>query len=374
MKTGRLKRAARKLISCSRSSYLLRLFLYSLALCGNIVKGKFANWNCTHNGDDSGMNNKKIKNNNEISELCSFSLGGYQQKVLIEGKCKDDPIVITLHGGPGTPIPFSVGCRGLLPVFTDEFIMVYWDQLGCGINNHVIDDSFSIDTFVQMTEDLIGKIKDKFPNNKIIIFSTSWGSILSAKLLEKNPYAVDCVIACGQIIKDVFICDEVRNTLAETSIPSKKLEKIKNVTVDNFKGNDLQLISNALRKYTNAYQNKIGKKAPMGTIVKGLLMSPDYKMKDFKAIMVNGYMKNTSLWKEIIHINLTEQLKSVQIPYIILQGDTDIVASTKSVEELVNSSNNANLQCKVVANTGHMPGAEMVDELLVILKKCKKQI
>ena len=327
----------------------------------------------THNGEDSEMNNKKIKSNNEISELCSFSLGGYQQKVLIEGKSKDNPIVITLHGGPGTPIPFSVGCRGLFPVFTDEFIMVYWDQLGCGINNHVIDDSFSIDTFVQMTEELIEKVKVKFPNNKIMIFSTSWGSILSAKLLEKNPFAVDSVIACGQIIKDVFICDEVRNTLTETGIPMKKLEKIKNVTVDNFKGNDLQLISNALRKYTNAYQNKIGKKAPMGAIIKGLLTSPDYKMKDFKAIMVNGYMKNTSLWKEIIHINLTEQLKSVQIPYIILQGDTDIVASTKSVEKLVNSSNNANLDYKVVANTGHMPGVEMMDTLLVVLKKCKQQ-
>lgn len=327
-----------------------------------------------HNGDDNKMNSKKIKSNNEISELCSFSLGGYQQKVLIEGKSKDNPIVITLHGGPGTPIPFSVGCRGLFPVFTDEFIMVYWDQLGCGINNHMIDDSFSVDTFVQMTEELIKKIKDKFPNNKIMIFSTSWGSILSVKLLEKNPYAVDSVIACGQIIKDVFICDEVRNTLAETGIPMKKLEKIKNVTVDNFKGNDLQLISNALRKYTNAYQNKIGKKAPMGTIIKGLLTSPDYKMKDFKAIMVNGYMKNTSLWKEIIQINLTEQLKSVRIPYIILQGDTDIVASTKSVKELVTSSNNANLVCKVVANTGHMPGVEMMDTLLSTLKKCKQQI
>lgn len=54
-----------------------------------------------------------------------------------------------------------------------------------GINNHEIDDSFSIDTFVQMTEELIEKIKDKFPNNKIMIFSTSWGSILSAKLLKK---------------------------------------------------------------------------------------------------------------------------------------------------------------------------------------------
>lgn len=326
-----------------------------------------------HNGDDNVMNHKNIKNNNEISELCSFSLGGYQQKVLIEGKSKDNPVVITLHGGPGTPIPFSVGCRGLFPVFTDEFIMVYWDQLGCGINNHVIDNSFSIDTFVQMTEELIEKIKVKFPNNKIMIFSTSWGSILSAKLLGKNPHAVDSVIACGQIIKDVFICDEVRNTLAETNIPMKKLEIIKNVTVNNFKEKDLQLISNALRKYTNAYQNKVGKKAPMGTIIKGLLTSPDYKMKDFKAIMVNGYMKNSSLWKEIIQINLTEQLRGVQVPYMILQGDTDIIASTKSVKELVDNCDNANLEYKVVANTGHMFGVEMMDTLLDTLKNYKRQ-
>lgn len=320
------------------------------------------------------MKKKIIKSNNEISELCSFSLGGYQQKVLIEGKNRDNPIVITLHGGPGTPIPFSVGCRGLFPVFTDEFIMVYWDQLGCGINNYVIDNSFSVDTFVQMTEELIEKIKVKFPNNKIMIFSTSWGSILSAKLLEKNPYAVDSVIACGQIIKNVFICDEVIDTLAQTNIPVKKLERIKNVTVDNFQGKDLQLISSALRKYTNAYQNRIGEKAPMGTIIKGLLKSPDYKMKDFKAIMVNGYMKNTSLWKGIIQINLTEQLRNVKVPYIILQGDTDIVASTKLVKELVVDSNNTCLDCKVVADTGHMPGVEMMDTLLTVLKECSLQL
>ena len=314
------------------------------------------------------MNKRRAKFNNEISELCSFSIGGYQQKVLIEGKSKDNPIVITLHGGPGTPIPFSVGCRGLFPVFTDEFIMVYWDQLGCGINNYVIDDSFSIDTFVQMTEELIESIKAKFPNNKTIIFSTSWGSILSAKLLEKNPYIVDSVVASGQIIKDVFICDEVRDTLAKTTIPVKKLERIKSITIDNFKGKDLQLISSALRKYTNAYQNKIGEKAPMGTIIKGLLTSPDYKMKDFIAIMVNGYMKNTSLWKEIIQIDLTEQLRNVKVPYMVLQGDTDIVASTKLVKELVSDSNNINLDCKVIANTGHLPGVEMMDALLAVLK------
>ena len=132
------------------------------------------------------MKRKDISTNNEISDLISLSLNGYEQKILIEGKSRTLPVVITLHGGPGTPIPFSVGCRGLFPEFTDNFIMVYWDQLGCGINNCIIDDAFSIDDFVKMTEDLIKEIKKRFVDNKILIFSTSWGSILSAKLLVRN--------------------------------------------------------------------------------------------------------------------------------------------------------------------------------------------
>lgn len=318
------------------------------------------------------MKRKDVISNNEISELCAFSLGGYEQKVLIEGKRKDSPIIITLHGGPGTPIPFSVGCRGLFPQFTDNFIMVYWDQLGCGINNFVIDDTFSIDSFVQMTEELVDHVKKKFPNNKVMIFSTSWGSILSAKLLERNPHAVDAVVACGQIIKNVFICDEVKNKLSQSGIPQRKLERINKVTVENYSGKDLQLISNSLRKYTDAYQNKTGAKAPMGLIMKGLITSPDYRMKDFKAIMVNGYMRNTSLWKEILRVNLTEQLKKVEVPYIILQGDTDIVASTQTVKDVVSVSDNTNLKYQVVVNTGHLPGVRMMDTLLSVLQETSR--
>ena len=55
---------------------------------------------------------KQIIAGNEISQLYTFLLGGISQKVLIEGKTKELPVVITLHGGPGTPIPLSVGCRG----------------------------------------------------------------------------------------------------------------------------------------------------------------------------------------------------------------------------------------------------------------------
>ena len=115
------------------------------------------------------MNNKRNSyiSSCEISSIESVKLGGYQQKIAIEGKSKNSPIVICLHGGPGSPIPFSVGCRGLFPDITDHLIMVYWDQLGCGINNRKIDNSFTIEHFVKMTADLIKEIKARFPKNKL---------------------------------------------------------------------------------------------------------------------------------------------------------------------------------------------------------------
>lgn len=307
---------------------------------------------------------KNIIRNNEVSQIYTFELGGYSQKVLMEGKRKCLPIVITLHGGPGTPIPLSVGCRGMFPAFSDKFIMVYWDQLGCGINNYKIDDHFKIKDFVNMTIDLLTEVKKIFPNNQVFIFSTSWGSVLSALAAELKPSEINGVVVCGQIIKDIFFHNEVIETLEKTNVSKKRLAIIKNTNLENAASKELQLISSCLAKYTNAYINKNGKKLPMFSVIKGLLTSPDYKLKDFKATMINGYKGNTSLWNELLKIDLTDTLFNIKIPYLILQGDTDIVASTQKVKEVVENSNNKNLKYYIVNNTGHCPGMEMMDEIL----------
>lgn len=309
------------------------------------------------------MNKKRktIIDNNKISELLTLRLGDYAQKVLIEGKSDNLPVVITLHGGPGTPVPFSVGCRGLFPEFTDKFIMVYWDQLGCGINNYKIDSSFKINNFVDMTSDLIEYIKKRFPDNKLFIFSTSWGSVLSALVSNLRFNDIDGVVASGQIVKDVFFNDEVMNALESSAVPKKKLEIIKNASSKKVNPKELQTINSCLTKYTEAYNNKRGKKAPLGSMVLGLMTSPDYSFADFKAVVDNGYRNNVSLWEELLKIDLSDILASIKVPYHIIQGDTDIVASTRTVKSIVDGCKNENLRCTVVENTGHFPGVEMMD-------------
>ena len=315
------------------------------------------------------MNKKRreIIKNNEISELLTFRLGGYEQKVLIEGKRKDLPVVITLHGGPGTPVPFSVGCRGLFPEFTDKFIMVYWDQLGCGINNYKIDDSFTISSFVAMTSDLIDNVRKKFPDNKIFIFSTSWGSVLGALVSQIKSDDICGAVVCGQIVKNIFFNDEVIGTLEKSNVPKCKLDIIKNATPETASSKELQTASTCLTRYTDAYNNRNGRKAPMGDIIMGLMTSPDYKFKDFKAVIDNGYKGNNSIWNELLKIDLTETIRSVKFPYYILQGETDIIASTNTIKNIADNSGNENLRCDIIGNTGHFPGAEMMEAVLKAL-------
>ena len=108
----------------------------------------------------------------EISEVKEVVLAGYKQKIAIEGKRKNLPVVLCLHGGPGSPVPFSVGCRGMFPDFTDRAVMVYWDQLGCGINNFPIDDGFTIESFVGRPD---RGIKVAFPRKRSVPFRYELG-------------------------------------------------------------------------------------------------------------------------------------------------------------------------------------------------------
>lgn len=312
------------------------------------------------------MNRKQYIKSCEISEIAEPVLAVYKQKILIEGKSKDLPVVICLHGGPGSPVPFSVGCRGLFPEWTGKAIMVFWDQLGCGANNYKIDDSFQIENFVKMTCDLINFIKEKFPENKLFLFGVSWGSILALNAAVCLPEMLDGVFVYGQVLKNLFFNEEVASAFDGAPVKAKKaVQKIlKDGTDCDYAVLDknLKKLYKLLSKHTNAYFNKNAKPAPIGKIVRGLMTSPDYKLRDFIAVAKNGYAKNTTLWRELLNTDLSPLLAKVQVKYLLLQGDTDIVTSTAKVVETVEKCNNENVTVKIVKNSGHMPSASAMEE------------
>lgn len=307
----------------------------------------------------------------EVSEILTVTLGGYPQKIAIEGKKRDLPVVICLHGGPGSPVPFSTGARGLFPEWTDKAVMVYWDQLGCGINNCKIDNSFSIDTFVGMTCDLVKEIKNRFPQNKLFLFGVSWGSILALKAALKISELLDGAFVYGQFLENNFFSQEMNK--AFSAAPQKvqrEVESIIKTGADcDYKVLDknLQTLFKHAQKYTNAYFNKNAEPIKIGEIARGLMSSPDYKFRDFMAVVKNGYRGNESLWSELVKIHIADSLSELKIPYFILQGDSDVVTSTSTVTKAVQNCGNEKVTCKIVKDSGHMPSLAAMVEVLKAL-------
>ena len=280
------------------------------------------------------------------------------------------PVVITLHGGPGSPVPFSVGCRGLFPEWIDAAVMVYWDQLGCGINNAAVDN-LNTEAFVNMTVDLVGEIKKRFPENKLYLFGISWGSVLALKTAVRVPELLNGVLVYGQVLKNLFFNDEVLSAF-ESAPKGKKLAVhniIKTNTDCEYKVLDANMkkLYKLLKKDTNAYTNKNSKPLAVGKIVKGLIASPDYTFKDFKAIVNNGYRQNEILWRELLEADLTDELSKVRVKNLLLQGDTDIITSTKFL--LSEDFGNENVTVRVIKNSGHIPSAAAMEECIETLKQ-----
>lgn len=300
---------------------------------------------------------RKVIESSEVSQVVELELGGYMQKVLLDGMRAENPVVIFLHGGPGTPIPFSVGCRGMFPDITEKVTMVCWDQLGCGINDYPIDDSFSIDNFVEMTVDLIKAMKARFPNNRLYLMGVSWGSVLAARAAVAAQDMLNGVLIYGQVLCDMTFNEEVYSALEGSKMPKsrkRQLQKIKMRTEHSEK--EAQQVMGWIRKYTQGYICKEEKTAPMGDIIRGLMSSPDYTMRDFKAMVVNGYMKNKSLIRELTEADMREVLRQVKVPYVIMQGSTDIVTSTAAIERFAAQCGNENIRVVRVEKSGHMPG------------------
>lgn len=281
--------------------------------------------------------------------------------------------MITLHGGPGSPIPFCVGSRGLFPEFTDQCILVSWDQYGCGINNAVLEETISISDLVQMTKDLVHFMKKDFEGNRIFLFAMSWGSVLAAKTAVEIPNAIDGVITYGQVLKKLMCTEDTVMALMNSEAPQKVKEQMKKVFAkDSPDYGDVKVISKWIRKYTEGYRNKKEPKVDIGSMIRGIIASPDYRFRDFIAIFKNGYLNNRSIGDELAKLDLSDTLSKIKIPYHIIQGDTDIVTSTKEMSEFINNCPNANLRLEQIENASHLPGSNGINAVMRAINNIHK--
>ena len=239
----------------------------------------------------------KIDPTTGVDELFKAEIGGIQQWIHARGVHRSDPVLLYLHGGPGSPM---MAFQSLFQnPLEGHFIVVHWDQRGVGKTyreNPNVDYPSTV-TYERMVNDaaeMVDFIRKRYGKEKIIVLGHSWGSILGLGLLEKHFSGIAAYVGTGQVI-DVLENETVgyAATLAEAKRQSnpkaiRALEAIAPYPDDTGMSASPKL--NVLRDWQMRFgfgSSRRHKGSFIKLLITHALKSPEYSLRDV-ATFLNG--------------------------------------------------------------------------------------
>lgn len=282
-----------------------------------------------------------IAQQKSIHEEKFISIEGIQQWITIKGDNITKPIILFIHGGPGSTM--SLYDDAMYGDWEKDFILVNWDQRGAGKTyGHnapaELDEAFLMKnqlTVTQMTKDGIELTKyllQYLKKKKVILLGTSWGSILGVKMALNAPELFYAYIGHSQFVSFSKNMEYSYNKVydmskeANDSLSIKELELMGTPPYDTAK-NYGQLLR-VVKKY-----ERINSDAAPDTWFK---ISSSYDNEkdendrsngdDFSFINFVGH-KKLGVKSMGLDIDFDKDALSFKIPVYLIQGEQDILTA-----------------------------------------------
>lgn len=311
--------------------------------------------------------NKSLKQN-EISEMRNVRLGEYNQKILLEGKSKNLPLLVILHGGPAMPVPFGNGYRGVYKELTDNFVVINWDQYGCG-NNEGDYTSLSIDNYVNMSKDLVKYLKKEFPNNELFLFGMSWGTILGARVTYDLPNVIDKYISYGTFTNMNTAYQYVGKQLLKEKLSNEEKEKVNNLLKQEYSLENITELQKISIKYNLNVQGIDKMDGFIYQSIWNLIFSPDYSIKNILSL-INNDVYTSKVYEEINHIDVTDIINEINLPIYMIQGKYDNQTPHEIVNKIIKKENIEYLELE---ESGHIPTKSDFNKLISYIINLKQK-
>jgi pimeloyl-ACP methyl ester carboxylesterase len=276
-----------------------------------------------------------------ISELKTVDIGGIKQWISVRGNNPANPILLFIHGGPGSPMmPESWIFQR---PWEDFFTVVQWDQRGSGktfsSSDRRPDPSMTVEQMQADAEQLIDLLTRTYGKKKIFLVAHSFGSVLGVRIAQHRPDALYAYIGIGQVV------NAVQNETVGYQETLAQAEAVGNHTaVDELKaiapypgpdGSAITLPKIAIeRKWDVALGGmRYGRTTDPETAIRSL--SPHYSDDDVKSAELGEGASAAILLPQLISVNF-DNISTFKCPVFFFAGMADRTTPESLVETFYN--------------------------------------
>jgi pimeloyl-ACP methyl ester carboxylesterase len=275
----------------------------------------------------------KIRTSHGIDEAMFVKIGGIDQWVQIRGENTNNPVLLVLHGGPGSSL------MAYTPLFREwerHFTVVQWDQRGDGKTYGKNDlPSSQAMTIERMTKDgleLSDYLKNRLHKEKIILLGHSWGSVLGVGMAKAKPQWFSAFVGTG------FIVSEGPDWRAAFPMLIQKARATNNQAAVT------ELISIGPPPYRDRRALKIhdqrkhrldteAEKNLFGLVLQTVIEAPNYSLIDIYNFFASARYSDRITYDELYAYDVRQRGRTFEIPVIIIEGAADLVTPASFIKK-----------------------------------------
>jgi proline-specific peptidase len=296
----------------------------------------------------------KNKSNRLIYVEEYVSINGINQYLFHSGTSYDNPVMLFLHGGPGSAE--SLFAHVFQEKWEDIFTVVHWDQRGAGKTLTKNPDKYpTIELMIKDLHDIIQYLKKKYNKQKIVLLGHSWGSVLGSAFIKKYPEEVAYYVGVGQVV-NMMENERVGYKKAKELILQagdkkalQKLEALGDYPGEKYDDNIMKKCMK-LRKLQGKYDLAV----MFGlSILITVFKSPIFKLSDGLALL-KGIKANEKVTEFLFSFDLNSQSLEYKVPVYYILGEKDWQTPYVIAQEYFNKIAAPNKEIIFIPNAGHM--------------------
>lgn len=317
----------------------------------------------------------KISVSTGIESLERVKLGGLDQWIYIRGVDQSKPVLLFLHGGPGSP-EMPMATKKFQGELEQEFVIVHWDQRGAGksYSNSITAADLKFEKYLEDIKQLTEILLKRFHKPRLFLLGHSWGSLIGIEAAFRYPQYYYAYIGVGQIadmpegerLSYRFAVDTARSRKNEEAL--RELEEIGSPPFDNLRAQMTE------RKWVNKFGGAIyGEPNPIALIGRIYFTFPEYTFLDLVyRIPMGTYTSLTGLSDQMLKAKPIQTISHLKIPLYIMCGRHDYTVPAPLTEKFYHKIKAPRKRLYWFEKSAHSPNFEephqfariMIDQVL----------